>query len=151
VQRRDADRSYLAIEIRSIVAASGGVLGGRNMMFDRIRCRPHVLRIGNAHEARIARADIIHLDFRMTFLRLVLVLALELEVASYMTLNDVGRNATVVPEELVGQSGTGKVGLRLGKDRLLGSSVHGYGQRAARERDLDRAWVAKVNSPVDAD
>src|SRR5262249_60621082 len=70
------------------------------------------------------------------FRSLVLVLALELEVASYMTLNDVGRNATVVPEELVGQSGTGKVGFRLGKDRLLGSSVHGYGQRAARERDL---------------
>ena len=80
-----------------------------------------------------------------------LVLAFELEVASYMTLNHVGRNAMVVPDELVGQSGTGKVGLRLRKDRLFRPSVHGDGQRAARERDLDRARVSKVDPLVDAD
>src|SRR5262249_39269526 len=84
-------------------------------------------------------------------LGLMLVLAFELEVASYMTLNDVGRNAMVVPDELVGQSGTGKVGLRLGKNRLFWPSVHGDGQRAARERDLDRARVSKVDPLVDAD
>ena len=80
-----------------------------------------------------------------------LVLAYELEVASYMTLNHVGRNAMVVPDELVGQSRTGKVGLRLRKDRLFRPSVHGDGKRAARERDLDRARVSKVDPLVDAD
>jgi hypothetical protein len=44
---------------------------------------------------------------------LMLVLAFEPEVTSYMTLNSVCRDATVVPDELVGQSGAGKVSLRL--------------------------------------
>src|SRR5881396_1902908 len=48
---------------------------------------------------------------------LMSVLAFELEVTSYMTLNHVGGDALVVPDELVGQSGTGKIGLRLRKDR----------------------------------
>ena len=56
---------------------------------------------------------------------LMSVLAFELEVTSYMTLNHVGGDAMVVPDELVGQSGTGKVGLRLRKDRLFRPSVHG--------------------------
>ena len=82
---------------------------------------------------------------------LMLVLAFELEVTSYMTLNNVGRDAMVVPDELVGQSGTGKVGLRLRKDRLFRPSVHGDEQRTAGESDLDRAGVSKVNPLVDAD
>src|SRR2546430_2575326 len=79
------------------------------------------------------------------------VLAFELVVTRYMTLNDVGRDTMVVPDELVAQSGTGKVGLRLRKDRLFRPSVHGDGQRTARESDLDRAGVSKVNPLVDAD
>ena len=81
----------------------------------------------------------------------MLVLAFELEVTSYMALNKVGRHAMVVPDELVGQSGTGKVGLRLRKDRLFRPSVHGDGQRTARESDLDGAGVSKVNPLVGAD
>src|SRR2546430_1903992 len=67
----------------------------------------------------------------------------------YRTLNNVGRDAMVVPDELVGQAGTGKVGLRLRKDRLFWPSVHGDRQRTARESDLDRAGVSKVNPLVD--
>src|SRR5262249_52343763 len=111
-------------EIRSVVAAAGGVLAGRNVTFDRLRARPHVLRISNAHERQDRKRPNNPVGLSHNVLGLMLVLAFELEFASYMTFNEVGRNPTVVPEELVGQSGTGKVGLRLGKDRLLGSSVH---------------------------
>src|SRR6266850_4944740 len=81
----------------------------------------------------------------------MLVLAFELEVTSYMTLKNVGRDAMVVPDELVGQSGTGKVGLRLRKDRLFWPSVDGDGQRTARESHFDCAGVSNVNSLVDTD
>src|SRR5262249_4914327 len=56
-----------------------------------------------------------------------LFLAFVLEVTSYMTFQNVSRDAMVVPDELVGQSCTGKVGLRLRKDRLFRPSVHGDG------------------------
>src|SRR5215475_11239511 len=55
---------------------------------------------------------------------LMLVLAFELEVTSDMTLNNMCRDAMVVPDEFVGQSGAGKVSLRLRKDRLFRPSVH---------------------------
>src|SRR5881628_1787665 len=79
------------------------------------------------------------------------VLAFELPVTRYMTLKNVGRDATIVPDELVGQSGTGKLGLRLRKDRLFRSPVHGDGQRTLRESDLDRAGISAVNPLVDTD
>src|SRR5262245_57072775 len=81
----------------------------------------------------------------------MLVLAFELEVTRYMTLNNVCRDAMVIPDELVGQSSAGKVRLRLRKDRLFRPSVHGDGQRAARKSNLNRARVSKVNPLVDAD
>src|SRR5213594_3898894 len=68
-----------------------------------------------------------------------------------MTLDNVGRDAMVVPGELVAQSGAGKLGLRLRNDSLFRPSVHGNGQRTVRESDLDRAGVSKVNPLVDAD
>src|SRR5207249_12059398 len=69
-----------------------------------------------------------------------------------MTFNNVGRDALVVSDELVGQSGTGKVSLRLRKDRLFWPAVNGDRQRTARESDLDCAGVvSKVNSLVHAD
>src|ERR1700680_3020141 len=43
----------------------------------------------------------------------MLLLAFVLVVARHMTLNNVARDATVVPDELVRQSGTGKIGFRL--------------------------------------
>src|SRR5213594_3466875 len=79
------------------------------------------------------------------------VLAFELPVTRYMTLKNVGRDAAVVPDELVGQSGTGKLGLRLWNDRLFWPSVYGHRQRTARESDLDRAEVSAVNPLVDTD
>src|SRR5262250_292314 len=82
---------------------------------------------------------------------LMLLLAFELEVTSYMALNNMCRDAMVVPDELVGQSGAGKVSLRLRKDRLFRPSVHGDGQRTDRKSHLDRARVSKVNPLVDAD
>src|SRR5438876_3541578 len=81
-----------------------------------------------------------------------LFLAFELEVTSDMTFNNVGRDALVVSDELVGQSGTGKVSLRLRKDRLFQPAVHGDRQRTARESDLHGAGVvSRVNSLVHAD
>jgi hypothetical protein len=56
---------------------------------------------------------------------LMSLLAFELVVTRYMTLKNLGRDAMVVPDELVGQSGTGELGLRLRKDRLFRPSVHG--------------------------
>src|SRR5206468_5889752 len=82
---------------------------------------------------------------------LMLLLAFVLVVTRYMTLDNVGRDAMVVPDELVAQSGAGKLGLRLRNDRLFRPSVHGNGQRTVRESDLDRAGVSKVNPLVDAD
>src|SRR2546427_7126555 len=72
----------------------------------------------------------------------MLLLAFELVVTRYMTLENVGRDATVVPDKLVAQSGTGKLGLRLRSDRLLRPSVHGDEQRTARQSDLDSARVS---------
>src|SRR6266700_5325894 len=80
----------------------------------------------------------------------MLLLAFELVVTRYMTLENVGRDATVVPDKLVAQSGTGKLGLRLRSDRLLRPSVHGDEQRTARQSDLDSARVSTVNPLVDA-
>src|SRR6266571_4172279 len=80
----------------------------------------------------------------------MLLLAFELVVTRYMTLENVGRDATVVPDKLVAQSGTGKLGLRLRSDRLLRPSVHGDEQCAARQSDLDSASFSTVNPLVDA-
>ena len=52
VQRRDADCGDQAVEIRAVVAAPRGVLARRKMSFDRVRCRPHSLRIGSAYEGQ---------------------------------------------------------------------------------------------------
>src|SRR5439155_22827741 len=82
---------------------------------------------------------------------LMLLLAFVLVVTRYMTLNNVGRDALVVPDELVAQSGAGKLGLRLRNDRLFPPSVHGNGQRTGRDSDLERPGVLKVNAVVDAD
>src|SRR5215510_5763978 len=86
-----------------------------------------------------------------TICELMSLLAFELVVTRYMTLENVGRDAMVVPDKLVGQSSTGKLGLRLREDRLFRPSVHGDRQRIARERDLDRSGVSTVNPLVDAD
>src|SRR6058998_948226 len=80
----------------------------------------------------------------------MLFLTFELEVTSYMTLENVGRDALVVADELVTQSGAGKAGLRLRKDRLFRPSVYRHRERTARESDFDGAWVSKVNSLIDA-
>ena len=68
----------------------------------------------------------------------LLLLAFELEVTGDMTLQNVGRHAMVVPDELVAQSGTGKFGLRLRKDSLFRPSVNGDGQRTIGQSELDR-------------
>ena len=74
----------------------------------------------------------------------MLLLALELEVTGHMALNYVGCDATVVPDELVRQSGAGETGFRLRNDRLLRPSVQGDEQCTARESDFDRAGGPEV-------
>src|ERR1700680_2846759 len=80
----------------------------------------------------------------------MLVLALELVVTRDMTLNKVGRDALAVPEELVRQSGAGKVGLRLRNDRLFRPSVHGDQQFTRSESNLDRAGALEIQPLVNA-
>jgi hypothetical protein len=100
-----------------------------------MRARPNAVTdvmVITAAVAIVKATSIFRLSRRVVFtwfvlervLMMLLVLAFELEVTSYMTLNNVGRDAMVVPDELVGQPGTGKVGLRLRKDRLFRPSVH---------------------------
>src|SRR5215470_729419 len=80
-----------------------------------------------------------------------LFLAFVLEVTSDVTFKNVCWDALVVPDELVDQSGTGKVGLRLRKDRLPRPSVDGDEQRTVGESNLNRAVDAsKVKPFVDA-
>src|SRR5260370_37184636 len=83
--------------------------------------------------------------FRTLFLAFVLV------VAGHTTLDHVGRDATVVPDELVAQSGAGKVGFRLRNDKALLPSVYGDEQFTVGERHLDRLTVPEIDPFVDAD
>jgi hypothetical protein len=52
VQRSNADRGDQAIKIRGVIASPCGVLTGRKMAFDRIRCRRRSLRIGGICEGQ---------------------------------------------------------------------------------------------------
>src|ERR1700733_11604577 len=81
----------------------------------------------------------------------MLLLAFVAVVTRHMAFNEVGRDAVVVPDELVRQSGAGKAGFRLGKDRLLRPSVQGDEKRSPRKCNLDRAYASDIPPLVDAD
>src|SRR5712691_9276607 len=81
----------------------------------------------------------------------MLLLAFVLVVARHTTLNHVGPDAVVVPDELVRQSGTRKAGLRLRNDGPLLRPVQGDEQRIAGESNLDLAGALEIQPFVDAD
>src|SRR6266852_3984396 len=80
-----------------------------------------------------------------------LSLAFVLVVAGHTTLDHVGRDATVVPDEVVAQSGAGKVGFRLRDDKALLPSVYSDEQFTVGESHLDRLTVPEIDPFVDAD
>src|SRR6202020_1759242 len=79
-----------------------------------------------------------------------LLLAFALVVAGHMPLYNVGRDAMLVPDETVRQSGAGKAGFRLRKNTLLRASVHANEQAAAGETNLHRAGALDIRPLVDA-